>query len=120
MGITAAEVFYQVPVNLCRGGHGRVPCRDPGADDDLLGEVDVDLGYRHETAGGLSYDFGRTRGIYAKDCGGLTDDHEAEAAPSEQEWDPGVTQGRTDEAALHLRYGDGSEYVDSYIGLSLT
>lgn len=140
------------------------------ADDDLLNELDVYLGYRNETAGGVSYDFGYTRYIYPNDggdcCGELTVSlgvpvgeklsttldlaydpeaslgnaylevayqatdkfavsanygvYEVEAAPSEQEWDLGVTYGLTDEAALDLRYYDGSEYVDSYIGLSLT
>ncbi len=140
------------------------------ADDDLLNELDVYLGYRNETAGGVRYDFGYTRYIYSNDggdcCGELTVSlsvpvgeklsielelaydpeaslgnaylevayqatdrfevranygvYEVEAAPSEQEWDLGVTCGVTDEAALFLRYHDGSEYVDSYIGLSLT
>jgi uncharacterized protein (TIGR02001 family) len=140
------------------------------ADDDLLNEVDLYLGYRNETAGGVSYDFGYTRYIYPNDggdcCGELTVSlgvpvgeklstelelaydpeaklgnaylevayqatdkfavsanygvYEVEAAPSEQEWDFGVTYGLTDEAAVDLRYYDGSDYVDSYIGLSLT
>jgi uncharacterized protein (TIGR02001 family) len=46
--------------------------------------------------------------------------YEVEAAPSEQEWDLGVTYSLTDEAAVDLRYYDGSEYEGSYIGLSLT
>jgi uncharacterized protein (TIGR02001 family) len=140
------------------------------ADDDTLNEVDVYLGYRNETASGVSYDFGYTRYIYPNAggdcCGELTASlgvpigdklsttldlaydpdaslgnayvgvayqatdtfglsanygvYEVADAASEQEWDFGVTYGLTDEAAVDLRYYDGSEYVDSYIGLSLT
>lgn len=46
------------------------------ADDSTLSEVDLYLGYRNETAAGLSYDFGYTRYIYPNDggdcCGELT------------------------------------------------
>ncbi len=39
------------------------------ASDDLLDEVDLYLGYRNETAGGLSYDIGYTRYYYPNDGG---------------------------------------------------
>ncbi len=140
------------------------------ADDSALSEVDLYLGYRNETAAGLSYDFGYTRYFYPNDggdcCGELTVSlgvpigekltttldlaydpaaslgnayvevayqatdkfglsanygvYEVDSAPSEQEWDFGVTYSLTDESAVDLRYYDGSEYIDSYIGLSLT
>jgi uncharacterized protein (TIGR02001 family) len=139
------------------------------ADDDLLNEVDVYLGYRNETAGGLSYDIGYSRYYYPNDggdcCGEITlalgmpvgeklsttfdlaydpdaelgnayvgaaymvtdaieisanyGVYEVDAAPSEQEWDLGATYYIGDETAVDLRYYDGSEYVDSYFGLSL-
>jgi uncharacterized protein (TIGR02001 family) len=140
------------------------------ADDDLLDEVDLYLGYRNETAGGLSYDIGYTRYYYPNDggncCGEVTLSlgmplgesfsgsldlaydpdaklgnayvgaawsvtdaveisanygvYEVEAASSEQEWDLGATYAIGEETAVDLRYYDGSEYVDSYFGLSLT
>lgn len=37
-----------------------------------------------------------------------------------KEWDFGVTYGLTDEAGVDLCDHGGSEYFDSYIGLSLT
>jgi len=46
--------------------------------------------------------------------------YENEDAPSEQEWDLGITYGLTDEAAVDLRYYDGSDYTDGYFGLELT
>jgi hypothetical protein len=138
--------------------------------DELRNEVDVYVGYRNETAGGLSYDFGYTRYIYPNDggdcCGEVTASfglpvgeklttsldlaydpvaslgnayvevayavtdafevsanygvYEVDAAPSEREWDLGLTYYPSDETALDLRYYDGSEYVDSYIGISLS
>lgn len=140
------------------------------ANDEALSEVDIYLGYRNETAAGLSYDFGYTRYIYPNDggdcCGELTASlgvpisdkltttldvaydpaaslgnayvevayqasekvglsanygvYEIEDAPSEREWDFGVTYSLTDETAIDLRYYDGSEYVDSYVGLSMS
>ncbi|WP_136645124.1 TorF family putative porin [Tabrizicola sp. YIM 78059] len=39
------------------------------ASDDLLDEVDLYLGYRNETAGGLTYDVGYTRYYYPNDGG---------------------------------------------------
>ena len=140
------------------------------ANNDILNEVDVYLGYRNELASGLSYDFGYTRYIYPEDggncCGELTASlgvpigekltttldlaydpdaklgnayveiayqatdkfavstnygvYEVADASSEQEWDLGATYNLTDETAVDLRYYDGSEYVDSYIGLSMT
>ena len=140
------------------------------ANDDLLNEVDLYLGYRNETAAGLSYDIGYTRYYYPNDggdcCGEVTLSlgmpvgdkmsttldlaydpeaklgnayveaawavtdaieisanygvYEVEAAPSEQEWDLGATYYISDETAVDLRYYDGSEYVDGYLGLSLT
>jgi hypothetical protein len=46
--------------------------------------------------------------------------YEVDSAPSEQEWDLGATWSLGEETAVDLRYYDGSEYVDSYFGLSLT
>lgn len=140
------------------------------ANDDLMNEVDLYLGYRNETAAGLSYDFGYTRYYYPNDggdcCGEITlalgmpvgeklsatldlaydpeaelgnayvgaawtvtdaielsanyGTYQIEAAPSEQEWDLGATYYIGDETAVDLRWYDGTEYVDGYIGLSLT
>jgi Bacterial protein of unknown function (Gcw_chp) len=140
------------------------------ADDDLLNEVDLYLGYRNETAAGLSYDIAYYRYYYPNDggdcCGEITlalgmpvtdqlsasldlaydpeaelgnayigaafaisdavevsanyGVYEVEAAPSEQEWDLGATYYIGEETAVDARYYDGSEYVDSYFGLSLT
>jgi hypothetical protein len=45
---------------------------------------------------------------------------ENDGAPNEQEWDLGVTYGLTDEAAVDLRYYDGSDYTEGYFGLELT
>lgn len=41
-------------------------------------------------------------------------------AGSEQEWDIGVGYALTEETAVDLRYYDGTEYVESYVGLSLS
>jgi uncharacterized protein (TIGR02001 family) len=46
--------------------------------------------------------------------------YEVDAAPSEQEWDVGASYAFTDEAAVDVRYYDGTEYTDSYFGLSVT
>lgn len=46
--------------------------------------------------------------------------YEVDGAGSEQEWDFGAGYALTDEVAIDLRYYDGSEYVDSYVGLALT
>jgi uncharacterized protein (TIGR02001 family) len=75
---------------------------DPDAE---LGNAYIELAYQATDKFAVSTNYG----VY-----------EVEAAPSEQEWDLGVTYSLTDEAAVDLRYYDGSEYVDSYIGLSLT
>ena len=73
--------------------------------DSSLGNAYVEVAYQATDKFGLSANYG----VY-----------EVEEAPSENEWDFGVTYSLTDEAAVDLRYYDGSEYVDSYIGLSLT
>lgn len=75
---------------------------DPDAE---LGNAYVEIAYQATDKFGVSANYG----VY-----------EVDAAPSEQEWDLGVTYSITDEAAVDLRYYDGSEYVDSYLGLSLT
>jgi uncharacterized protein (TIGR02001 family) len=140
------------------------------ADDDLLNRADLYLGYRGETAGGLSYGVGVTRYNYFNDSAsnftelfaGLgvplgdrlstsldlyydvdnelgsayigaalaaTDQlevsvnygtYEVAGAGSEQEWDLGATWAFGEETAVDLRYYDGTEYLDSYFGLSLT
>jgi uncharacterized protein (TIGR02001 family) len=46
--------------------------------------------------------------------------YQNDGAPSEQEWEIGATYAITDEAAADLRWYDGSEYVEGYIGLSLS
>lgn len=43
-----------------------------------------------------------------------------EGAGSEQEWDFGVGYALSDEAAVDLRYYDGTDYAESYVGLSVT
>ena len=140
------------------------------ANDTTANEVDLYLGYRAETTGGISFDIGYSRYIYPNDggdcCGEITfslgaplgdkfgasldlaydpeaslgnaylglefhasdaitlsanyGTYQVEDAGSEQEWDVGVVYALSDEAAVDLRYYDGSEYVDSYIGLSVT
>ncbi|WP_333816449.1 TorF family putative porin [Tabrizicola sp.] len=45
--------------------------------------------------------------------------YEVAEAPSETEWDIGATWALTDELGVDLRYYDGSEYLGSYIGVSL-
>jgi hypothetical protein len=46
--------------------------------------------------------------------------YEVDAAPSETEWDIGVSYYATDEIGIDLRYYDGSEYVEGYVGLSIS
>lgn len=46
--------------------------------------------------------------------------YEVDSAPSEREWDFGVAYALTEESSVDLRYYDGSEYLDRYIGVSLT
>jgi hypothetical protein len=43
-----------------------------------------------------------------------------EDASSEQEWDFGAGYALGDETAVDVRYYDGTEYVDPYLGVSLT
>lgn len=140
------------------------------ANDTTANEVDLYLGYRAETTGGISFDIGYSRYIYPNDggdcCGEIAlslgaplgdkfgasldlayapeaslgnaylglefyasdaitllanyGTYQVEDAGSEQEWDVGVAYALSDEAAVDLRYYDGTEYVDSYIGLSVT
>jgi uncharacterized protein (TIGR02001 family) len=45
--------------------------------------------------------------------------YEVADAPSEQEWDFGATYSFTDEASVDLRWYDGTEYVQGYVGLFL-
>jgi uncharacterized protein (TIGR02001 family) len=46
--------------------------------------------------------------------------YEVDAAPSESEWDFGVTYAVSEEAGVDLRYYDGTEYADAYVGLAFT
>ena len=46
--------------------------------------------------------------------------YQVDGASNEQEWDLGATYYVGEETAMDLRYYDGSDYVDSYFGLSLT
>ena len=140
------------------------------ANDSAANQVDLYLGYRAETAGGLSYDVGYSRYFQPNDggdcCGDLTLElgvpfgdkfkgtfeaaydpeatlgnaiiglefyatdaitlsanygtYQVEDAGSEQKWDAGVAYALSDEAAVDLRYYDGTDYADGYVGLSLT
>lgn len=140
------------------------------ANDSTANEVDLYLGYRAETASGISYDIGYSRYFYPNDggdcCGEITlslgtplgdkfagsldlaydpdaslgnayvglefyandaitisanyGTYEVDGAGSEQEWDIGVGYAVTDETAVDLRYYDGTDYADSYVGLALT
>ncbi|MGL4238014.1 hypothetical protein [Tabrizicola sp.] len=140
------------------------------SDERIENRADVYLGYRNETAGGLSYDFGLYRYNYVNDSASnyteayvslgvpvgeqfsttldlyydidnelgsaylgaafaATDVlevsanygvYEVDGAGSETEWDLGATYSLGEETAVDLRYYDGSEYEDSYLGLSLT
>jgi uncharacterized protein (TIGR02001 family) len=106
----------------------------PNAGGDCCGELTASLGVpigdKLSTTLDLAYDPDASLGnayvgvaYQATDKFGLSANYgvyEVADAASEQEWDFGVTYGLTDEAAVDLRYYDGSEYVDSYIGLSLT
>ncbi len=46
--------------------------------------------------------------------------YEVAGAGNESEWDIGATYSLNDEVGIDARYYDGSEYVDSYFGLSVT
>jgi hypothetical protein len=46
--------------------------------------------------------------------------YEVDGAGNEQEWDIGGTYSLGEETAVDLRWYDGTEYVDGYIGLKLT
>lgn len=73
--------------------------------DAKLGNAYVEVAYQATDKFGISANYG----VY-----------EVADAASEREWDFGVTYSLTDEAAVDLRYYDGSEYAGSYVGLSLT
>jgi uncharacterized protein (TIGR02001 family) len=79
------------------------------ADDDLLNEVDVYLGYRNETAGGLSYDIGYTRYYYPNDggdcCGEIT-------------VSLGVAIGPQLSSTLDLAYDPEAELGNAYLNLA--
>lgn len=139
------------------------------ARDRASDKADVSVGYRSETAEGMSYYVDATRRTYFNDVGdytvfdagvgySLTDQfsvsldvshyvdpavndvyvgaaysvtdalsmsanygsYGVQAASDEQEWDFGATYALGEETAVDLRYYDGTEYVDSYMGLSLT
>lgn len=46
--------------------------------------------------------------------------YQVEGASAEREWDFGVGYDLNDETVFDVRYYDGTEYVDPYVGLSLT
>jgi hypothetical protein len=46
--------------------------------------------------------------------------YEVDGASNEEEWDIGATYALGAATAVDFRYYDGSEYLDSYLGLSLT
>jgi len=139
------------------------------ARDKAEDKADVYIGYRSETAAGISYYVDLTRRTYFNDVGdytvfdaGLgfpiagpvsgtvdyshyfnpdlndlyvgvslaaTDKISVSAnygtygvaeAPNEQEWDFGVGYALGEETAFDLRYYDGTDYTDSYIGFTLS
>lgn len=51
---------------------------------------------------------------------GLYGTYEVDGASNEEEWELGATYALGEESAVDLRWYDGSEYVESYVGLSLT
>jgi hypothetical protein len=82
--------------------------------------VSLDLYYDHTNELGSAYvgaEYYATDKITISATYGV---YENDGAPSEREWDVGVTYGLTDEAAIDLRYYDGTDYTDSYFGLELT
>ncbi len=46
--------------------------------------------------------------------------YEVDAAGDEEEWDIGASYAISDETEVDFRYYDGTEYLGSYLGLSLT
>jgi hypothetical protein len=46
--------------------------------------------------------------------------YEVDGASNEEEWDFGATYYLGEETGIDFRYYDGTEYLDSYLGLSLT
>lgn len=137
--------------------------------DPLLNEVDLYLGYRSETASGLTYDVGYTLYYYPNDggncCGEMTlslgkpfgdklnvtfdaaydpqstlgnayvglefyandkitlsanyGSYQVDGADSEQEWDVGIGYALSEEASAEVRYYDGTDYANRYVGLNL-
>jgi uncharacterized protein (TIGR02001 family) len=79
------------------------------ADDDLLNEVDLYLGYRNETAGGLSYDIGYSRYFYPNDggdcCGEIT-------------LSLGLTVGDRLGTSLDVAYDPAASLGNAYVGLA--
>jgi uncharacterized protein (TIGR02001 family) len=77
------------------------------ADDDLLDEVDLYLGYRNETAAGLSYNIGYARYYYPNDggdcCGEIT-------------LVLGMPVGDQLSTSLELAYDPEAELGNAYIG----
>ena len=77
------------------------------ADDDLMDEVDLYLGYRAETAGGFSYDIGYSRYYYPNDggdcCGEIT-------------LALGMPFGDKLSATLDLAYDPEAELGNAYVG----
>ena len=77
------------------------------ADDDLMDEVDLYLGYRAETAGGFSYDIGYSRYYYPNDggdcCGEIT-------------LALGMPVGDKLSATLDLAYDPEAELGNAYVG----
>jgi uncharacterized protein (TIGR02001 family) len=79
------------------------------ANDSALSEVDLYIGYRNETAAGLSYDFGYTRYIYPNDggdcCGELT-------------VSLGVPLGEKLSTSLDLAYDPDASLGNAYVGVA--
>jgi len=77
------------------------------ADDDLMDEVDLYLGYRAETAGGFSYDIGYSRYYYPNDggdcCGEIT-------------LALGMPVGDKLSATLDLAYDPDAKLGNAYVG----
>jgi hypothetical protein len=83
-------------------------------------DVSLDVYYDHTNELGSAYvgaEYYATEKITLSANYGV---YENDGAPSEQEWDLGLTYGLTDDAAFDIRYYDGSDYTDGYVGLELT
>jgi hypothetical protein len=82
--------------------------------------VSLDLSYDHTNKLGSAYvgaEYAITDAFAVSANYGT---YQNDGAPSEQEWDLGMTYSMTDKSSFDLRYYDGTDYADSYFGLSLS